>query len=164
MNKTTLLIIGAILVAIGLFKPSITDVFRPQPTPIVVIDDKDLPKPSDVLLERANDVVKAFSVNSDRKIDAKRLANLYKDIADLVALDGDNEIIKTTDEIRQANKLAGIFLQLNIKDKYPDLSEAAQGLMVAAIGDDSVSLNAELRQKTVEGFRALAWACNEGSK
>jgi hypothetical protein len=35
---------------------------------------------------------------------------------------------------------------------------------VAAIGNDSVLLDKDLREKAADGFKALAWACNEGSK
>ena len=72
--------------------------------------------------------------------------------------------IKNTEEIRQANKLAGLMLRLDIKGKYEDLPEAAQALVLTAIGDDNVLLNPDLRAKAVNGFKALAWACNEGSK
>ena len=55
-------------------------------------------------------------------------------------------------------------LKLDIKGKYEDLPETAQALVLEAIGDDNVLLNKELRAKAVEGFKALAWACYEGSK
>ena len=35
---------------------------------------------------------------------------------------------------------------------------------MSAVGDDVIVLSKELRAKAVEGFNALAWACNEGSK
>jgi len=55
-------------------------------------------------------------------------------------------------------------LHLNIKDKYVDLAESNQALIVDAIGDDNIPLTKELRKKAVDAFMALAWACNEGSK
>ena len=55
-------------------------------------------------------------------------------------------------------------LRLNIKDKYPNLAEAAESLIVSAIGDDDVSLSEELRSKSAEAFRALSWAFYQGSK
>jgi hypothetical protein len=93
-----------------------------------------------------------------------RLAYLYNDMATLVGLDGDSEVIKNTEEIRQANRLAGLMLRLDIKGKYEDLPEAAQALVLTAIGDDNVLLNKDLRDKAVEGFKALSWACLQGSK
>jgi len=55
-------------------------------------------------------------------------------------------------------------LKLYLKDKYPDLKEATTNLVKSAIGDDLILLDAVTREKTVEAFNALAWACNEGSK
>lgn len=164
MNKTILLVIAMILLVIGLFKPSFIDVFNPKPSPSVVVDDSELPKPSAELIKKSTDIIKALSVSPERKIDGKKLASLYKDIAELIALDGENELITNTDEIRQANKLAGVMLKLDIKNKYPDLPESAQAMIVSVVGDDQIPLTTELRAKAIDSFMALAWACNEGSK
>ena len=86
------------------------------------------------------------------------------DLATLVSLDGEDCIIKNTEEIRQANRLAGIMLKLDMKGKYENLAEAGTNLIKAAIGDDSVLLDDSLREKAVEGFNALAWACYMGSQ
>lgn len=164
MNKNTILAIGVILLAIGFLKPSVINNIFNKPT-TVSVEERVFPAPvAESVKLKANDVIKALSVNKDRKIDGKNLANLYSDLALLVSLDGSNEVIKNTDEIRQANKLAGLMLQLNLKDKYENLAEANQALLVDCIGDDSVPLTKELRQKAVDAFKALAWACNEGSK
>jgi hypothetical protein len=55
-------------------------------------------------------------------------------------------------------------LKLNIKDKYPNLAEAAQDLVTTGIGDDDILLTEELREKSAESFRALSWAFYQGSK
>ncbi len=162
-SKTILLIIASALIAIGILKPDLSNVInvsKPDNTNFVI----KLEKPSGDLLEKSKDVIKALSVNPDRKIDGKRLASLYNDIAILIALDGEDTVIKNTDEIRQTNKLAGLMLHLNIKGKYEDLPEASQALLLSAIGDDHVPLNADLRSKATEAFKALSWSCNEGSK
>jgi hypothetical protein len=44
------------------------------------------------------------------------------------------------------------------------LAKETKDVIVAAIGDDQVLLSTELRAKAVDGFKALAWACNEGVK
>ena len=163
--KILLLLIGSILLGIGIFKPNINLLNNPSPSPVVIVDDSDLSEPTDEKLKlKAKDVIKALSSSNDRKIDGKRLASLYSDLANLVSLDGEDQIIKNTEEIRQSNRLTGLILKLNIKGKYEDLPEAAQALILTAIGDDHVPLTSDLRAKAVEGFKALAWACNEGSK
>ena len=79
-------------------------------------------------------------------------------------MDGEQEVVKTTDEVRLANSLSGVMLRMDIKGKYQDLASACNSVIVAAIGNDSVLLDKDLRNKAVEGFKALSWACNEGSK
>jgi hypothetical protein len=117
------------------------------------------------LKTKADEVVKILKDGDpDRKTDGKRLASLYVDLATLVALDGDDEVIKNTEEIRQSNRLAGTMLKLDMKNKYPKLAEACRAVIVEAIGDDSVALNKESRIQAAEGFKALAWACLQGSK
>ncbi len=163
-TKNILLGVALLLISIGILKPDISSWGLPNRNPSVPSENLDLVKPSEELLPMVENIVKALSVSSDRKVDGKRLASLYNDIATLISLDEKEEIIKTTEDIRQANRLSGLMLKLDIKGKYPDLPEANEMLVKEAIGDDQVLLNPDLRAKAVNGFRALAWACNEGSK
>lgn len=166
MNKSILLIIAAVLIGIGLLKPPfITNLLDGSRPSAVVVEDIKVEKPSsELLLEKSENVIKALSVSGDRKTDGKKLAKLYVDIAKLIALDGEDQVIKNTEEIRQANKISGLMVDLDIKGKYPDLAEANQALVVSVVGDDQVLLNNDLRSKAVDAFNALAWACYEGSK
>lgn len=162
MNKKLLLAVGLLLLGIGIFKPNLSiPINKPDNHTIVIVtppSDKDL-------RELCKPVIDALQKGSnDRNADGKRLSELYFDLATLIELDGENEVIKTTEEIRQANSLGGLMLRMNIKGKYPDLVGAAQQLLSKTIGDDMVPLDKELRAKAVETFRALSWATNEGSK
>lgn len=162
MNKNLLLLIAVALIGIGIFKPNFLSINSP-----LSVDTNTLTfvKPTNAeLLDECDAVTKCFDKSSNSNNDAKRLASLYSDIAQLIELDEKDEVIKNTEEIRQANRLAGLMLKLDIKGKYPDLGEKAQALIIASIGDDSVPLDSDLRKKAVDGFRALAWACNEGAK
>lgn len=161
-NKNIILVLGILLLGVGFFKPDLSAIFNP--TSVVVVDDLKLSKPSAEFDDSINLIIKALSVNSDRKTDGKRLASLFNDMATLILLDGDDLVIKNTEDIRQANRLAGPMLKMDIKGKYDDLPEASQSLINKAIGDDSVPLTGELRTKASDAFKALAWACNEGSK
>jgi len=163
MNKNLILNIAIVLIGIGLLKPSIPGFINNKP---IAIDVLELAEPSDDKLKaEANDVVAIFKhAGSDAKSDARRLRDLYMDLAKLVSLDGEDEVIKNTEEIRQANSLTGVMLRLDIKDKYPNLAKEAKEVIVAAIGDDNIVLSKELRVKTADALNALAWACNEGSK
>lgn len=164
-NKKIVLIIGICLVAIGLFKPDLSSIL-PSPIGVVETNSLQLEQPKDPAIQEACDQVIQIlrSGPSSRKQDGVRLASLYCDLASLISLDEDEQSIKSTLEIREANKLAGKLSHLNLKDKYDGLSEAANGVLVAALGDDDSVLDPTLRQRAVSAFRNLAWACVEGAK
>lgn len=162
-SKNLILLFASILIVIGLFKPDLSKFFNNNVINnniSIVIDEPSDPQ----LLDECGAVIQALKADSDRKIDGLRLASLYNDMATLISLDKDDMVIKNTEEIRQANKLTGNMLKLDIKGKYPQLSSAAEKLIIASIGDDSVLLDAKLRENAVNAFKALAWACYEGSK
>lgn len=162
MNNKLLLGIGVGLVVLGLLKPSLNiPINNPVDNPIVVIT----PPSDESIRELCVPVIEALKGgSSSRQKDARRLSDLYFDLATLIELDGENEVVKTTEEIRQANSISGVMLRLNIKGAYPGLTEAAHNFVVSQIGDDMIPLDADLRSKAVNTFKALAWACNEGSK
>jgi len=160
MNNKIILIIAGLLILIGLLQPNFGGLLsRPQS-----IDSVVLVEPNESLKPAVSAIVDALSTDSDRKVDGKRLASIANDISTLIALDGENEAIKNTEEIRQINKLVGPMLKLDIKGKYPELAKASQDLIVSAIGDDVLLLDKDLRIKASEAFKALAWAYNEGAK
>jgi len=163
-NKYLLLLVAGLLIVVGLVKPDLTRLGggnRINVDEIVVVT----PPAYQKLREVCSGVVEALqNGGSSREKDGKRLANLYMDIARLIELDGDEMVVKNTDEIRYANSLAGVMLRMDIKGKYPKLPEGAKTVIVSGIGDDNVPLDVETRAKAAESFRALAWACNEGSK
>lgn len=161
--KNLVLLLATILIIIGLFKPDFASIINTSPTnnvSTVVVS-----KPSNIeLLDECQDVVNALKKNSDRKYDGLRLASLYNDLATLISLDNEDMVVKNTEEVRQANKLAGVMLKLDIKGKYPELAKATNAVIVASLGDDSLMLDDKLREQAVDGFKALAWACIEGTK
>lgn len=161
--KNIALVLAGLLIVIGLVKPDLSKLFEKNNNTIdsvVVVEKPSNPE----ILDECDEVIEALKADNDRKTDGQRLASLYNDMALLVSLDGENMVIKNTEEIRQANKLAGVMLRLDIKGKYPQLAKAAEKLVVSSIGDDSLLLDSKLRQGAVDGFKALAWACAEGSK
>jgi hypothetical protein len=149
-----LLILGVGLLLVGLFGSSFSG---------LSINTNNLTtfeKPTNAqLIELAQPVTLALDNGGN---DAVILANLYNDLATLISLDQD--VIKNTEEIKTANSLTGYMLKLNMKDKYPNLAESSNKMVISYLGDDNAVLSPELRQKAVEVFKALAWACNEGAK
>ena len=158
-NKTVLIVVAVFLLLIGIFKPNL-DTFFPDSKPVPTIN---VVEPTDPELKESCLAV-ATILKNGKSSDALRLSSLYSDIGDLIALDGENEVIKTTEEIRQANKLSGSLLRLDIKGKYEGLATAGEKVIVVSIGQDDLPLDKELRNKSVTAFKALAWACKEGSK
>lgn len=163
-SKNVVLGIAVVLVIYGLTGKTKLNNIIPNPVQPVVVEV--IAPPTDPAIKEAANKVVASLTNgsSDRVVDGKRLCGLYWDMATLIELDGNDTVIKTTEEIRQANALSGTMLRMNIKDKYPDLAKNANSVIVAAIGEDNIILTKELRAKAVEGFKALSWACDEGSK
>lgn len=162
MHNKILLSIGVALVVLGLLRPNINSLL-PNNTPSSV-DVLEISAPKDeTLLKEANDIVNIIK-NNMPKSDCKKLRDLYLDIKQLIKLDGDDQVIKNTEEIRQANSIAGAMLRLDMKGKYPELAKECKEVVVAAIGDDQIILSPELRLKSMDSFDALAWAFNEGSK
>jgi hypothetical protein len=161
IDKKVLLALGGLLILLGLLKPEFSNIVKPRPS---VLDVLELSEPTDEAVKKEADDVVAVLKEAGIKSEAKRLRDLYLDLAKLVELDGEDEVVKSTEEIRQANSLAGVMLRLDIKGKYPNLAKEAKEVVVAAIGDDQILLSKELRVKAVEGLNALAWACNQGSK
>ena len=162
-TKNLVLGLAALLIVVGLFKPDLSKLINVSPKDNTVAVEVE--KPSNVeILDECQDVIDALKEDNDRKTDGVRLASLYNDLATLVSLDGEDLVLKNTEEIRQANKLAGVMLRLDIKGKYPKLAKATNSVIVSSIGDDSIMLDAKLRQGAVDGFKALAWACAQGSK
>ena len=161
-QKNILLGLAALLIIVGLLKPEFSNILGPNKP--ATVDVLELSEPTDPAIKKEADDVVSVLKEAGAKVDARRLRDLYMDLAKLVELDGENEVVKSTEEIRQANSLAGVMLRLDIKGKYPDLAKETKEVVVAAIGDDQILLSKELRVKAVEGLNALAWACNQGSK
>lgn len=165
MNNKLVLVVGIALIGFGLFgKYSTTNILKPT---VPAIENYVVDAPGDeTLLEKARSVVSVLEESNDstKRSDCLKLSALYSDIAVLIELDDNDKVIKDTASIREANSLAGKMLRLNIKNKYPNLAESCKDLIVAAIGEDDVVLDEDMRDKACDAFRALSWAFYEGSK
>lgn len=164
MNNKILLVVAVLLIFLGLGKIDLTK-FNPLNSIPSTVDVMELAAPTDENVKKeAQDVINLLVASGGSKSDFKRLRDLVLDLGRLVQLDGEDLVIKNTEEIRQANSLSGVMLKLDIKGKYPNLAKEAKEVIVASLGDDNIPLTPELRSKAVDGFNALAWAYNEASK
>ena len=163
MSKKILLIIAGLLIVFGLVKPDLSRFINNNQSVdrIVVVT----PPADAALKEVCGPVIESLKNGGSTRVkDGLRLSDLYMDLAILIELDGEDQVVKTTDDIRFANSLSGPMLKMDIKGKYPTLAKDAYNVIVSSIGDDNVPLDPELRAKAVEGFKALAWAFAEGTK
>lgn len=164
MNNKVALTIGAVLIAVGLFKPDLSNFIPHRGGDTVVTPVSAPPEPVDPeLKEKALELSKLITVN-DASVDGMNLSRLWGDLAGLIEMDSDNEVIKTTAEIREANSVSGRLMNLKLQGKYPGLTEAAREIVVDSIGMNNVVINEETRAKAIDAFRALSWAAYMGAK
>lgn len=167
LENKVLVALAVLLLGYGLLKPDFSNINWPKSSVVENHNEKvKVEVPTDPnLLKACEAVIKSLkSGPRSRSADGARLSSLYYDLASLIELDGEDQIIKTTLEIREANSLAGRLSRLNLGGKYPDLFGACNSLVVVGLGDDDVVLDEQMRKKAVDTFRALSWACLEGSK
>ena len=162
MKSKTLLILASLFIVLGLYRSNLISI--PFVNSPAVCCDIDITEPDNEELKILASAITASLVNGseDRSVDGYRLASLYNDMATLIAIDGD--VIQNTATIREANILAAKLLKIDLKGKYPGLSEACDILVKKTVTEDAVNLDVELRQKAVNAFKALAWGCAEGAK
>lgn len=161
-DNRIVLIIAGLLIVVGLTKFDISSIF---PAPSRGVDVMELTSPTDDNVKKeAQEVIDLLKQSGGDKNDFRKLRDLNLDLARLIELDGEDTVIKTTENIRQANSISGVMLRLDMKDKYKDLAKESKDVIVAAIGDDDVALTDDLRNKAVDSFNGLAWAYNEASK
>jgi hypothetical protein len=175
MNKNVALLLAAVLIAVGVFKPDLSNFFPNNGGGNVIVPSVEFAEPTNPqLMADAIKVAECLKAGENRKQDGRALAALYYDIARLIEFDGDNEIVKTTTEIAEVNSVAGNLMNLQLKGKYPNLAKAAKLLVVNALNGENNSspesevdvavLNQQSRSVAVAAFDALAWGCFEGSK
>jgi hypothetical protein len=163
LENKVLVILAALFLGYGLLKPDFSNINWPRPAvvnnEVVKVEAPKDPK----LLKACESVIKSLK-SGPRSSDGARLSSLYYDLSTLIELDEEDEVIKDTLAIRESNKLAGALLRLGLGGKYPDLAEACNSVVVTGIGDEDIVLDKETRKKAVDTFKALSWACYEGSK
>ena len=162
MKDKILLGIGALLVLLALVKPDISGFISGGGSSSNSVYVQTIDKESQSLVKPIIQALK--NGPSNRKEDGKKLASLFSDIATLIEIDGDDLVINNTEEIKQANIIAGKMLKLDLKNRYPDLGTECTKYLQSVIGDDNIPLDTSLRAKSAQAFRGIAWACYEGSK
>ena len=75
----------------------------------------------------------------------------------------DNNLIKTTGQFRKFNITSGglNFAGLRLQNKYPQLGETVDKVIVNALGQENVPLTQEKRETLWRTLHAIAWAFNQ---
>ena len=108
-----------------------------------------------VLVKPVADILK------DSPSDGKQLGSLFLAFADCLEADDEN-IISTTSQVAAAHSRSGrLLFGDELKGKHPGLGKAVDQAIMAHVGDGDLPLTEARRKKTVEIFRALAWATDQ---
>lgn len=125
----------------------------------IVVPDVEIaiPEPSvtnKTLVEGLSDVV------TDKK-DRIQLRDFFATLAHVI--DTDPNLIKTTSDFKEYNSLSGQlnFTGLDLKDKYNDLGEAIDKVIVSTLGLENVNMTPEKRKVLVDVLNAVAWSFNQ---
>jgi len=124
----------------------------------VSVDDSFPGQPTDSQVLTAVQPLKAkFAVlDNNEKL---ALASLWRELANVIALDTDN-IIKSNADIREANSVAGRLMALRMKGKYPSLGADVDSAIKNVMGKNPDALDATTKKKAVELFNGLSWAAH----
>ena len=93
--------------------------------------------------------------------DASQIHDFFVQLADVVL--HDDGLIATTGQFREFNRVAGglNFGGLEMKNKYPDLGEEIDDLIMQALGPENSGMDASKRSKLVRTLNAIAWAVTQ---
>lgn len=141
-----LLLIGGLLIVLSTLS------FSPQPEGVEVLVDIDIPKPSDVYLDRLSPISDIVTEQQDRvnlcifnKLFGDRVVN-YKtsqqELNDLYVLSAKN------------------FFGDSIKNKYEDLDKFLVDAIIKITGDDIHQLTDEEKLELQKTFYGISWALN----
>lgn len=156
MSNTVKLILAAILVVAALFGEQVIEIVKNNVeivnTPSVNVDEP--------TLEYKTLVQKVVDMDIDKK-DATQISDFFLEVADVVK--SDPGFLDSTGKFREFNiKSGGLnFAGLDLKDKYPNLGEEIDSIIVNTIGLEDSQLTAEKRKSLHDSLSAIAWGVHQ---
>jgi hypothetical protein len=153
MNKKLKLLLASAVCVIGIFGESTFDAIKNiSPAKITVKIDE----PSIEYKTLVQPVVETSFSSEDSDL----LFYFYSEMADII--NTDKEFIQTTEQFRKFNMFAGeLYFNTKLKDKYENLGEDIDNVIVQSIGKESVSLDSSKREKLVQTLNALSWGVKQ---
>ena len=157
MSKTVRLILAAVLCVSAIFGEQIIEFIKNN---IEIVDNTpsvDVVEPSLTYKEVVKDIV-AINIKSE---DAKQISDFFSELADVV--DADPGFIRTTGNFREFNMTAHSlnFAGLELKDKYPNLGEEIDEVIISSVGSEDQTLTDAKRSGLVKCLDAVAWAVHQ---
>lgn len=153
-DKTSKIILVVILVFACLVgKPIIEALQGAEVTPVE-------PKVVEPSLTNKTLVEELTLLDIDKK-DKKQLSDYFLTLADVVKTEPG--LIKTTEQFKSFNSIAGQlnFTGLDLKDKYANLGESIDEIIIATLGKENEDLTQEARTSLVNVLNAISWGFNQ---
>ena len=156
MSNTVKIVTALILCFAALFGEPVVDWLKNN-VEIVNTPSVDVVEPSLAYKEVVKDIV---SLDIDAK-DAKQISDFFSELASVV--NNDPGFIQTTGNFREFNMTAGglNFAGLELKDKYPNLGEKIDEVIVSSIGPEDQELSNSKRSELVKCLGGIAWAVHQ---
>lgn len=154
MNQKLRLILGMALVVIGLVGEPLLDSVKniipnPDNPPTIV-------EPSMELKTLVQPIVDD-DISSE---DAALMSAFFEELASVVA--NDAQFIQSTGQFRTFNVTAGgLNFNKQLKNKYENLGENIDSVIMEAIGKESVQMDDEKRSDLTEVLMAIAWGVKQ---
>ena len=157
MSKTTRLILALVLCFTAFFGEQAIDWIKNN---VEIVDNT----PSVDVIEPSlayKEVVKDIVATEIEKEDAKQISDFFLELGDVVY--ADPGFIQTTGNFREFNMTSGglNFAGLELKNKYPDLGEHIDAVIISSIGSEDQTLTQSKRSELVKCLNAIAWAVHQ---
>jgi len=122
--------------------------------PLVNNEKVEIPTPS---IEYKTLVESIKNTKIDKK-DANQIRDFFWQLSQVVQ--SDPGFIKTTGQFREFNIVAGglNFAGPSLKNKYPNLGEEIDGIIITAMGKENIPLTSQKRNSLNKTLQAIAWS------
>jgi hypothetical protein len=155
MNNSVKLILIAILLLGGMWgERAVTFIKNNVPAILYNTDKTTIPDP-DIAYQALTKPLREMEIDPK---DASEIRDFFWQLSQIIR--HEPELIKTTEQFRAFNVVAGglNFAGLEMKDKYPDLGEAIDKIIMDAIGKEDVPLDGTKREALYTILHAIAWS------
>jgi len=155
MNKKFRLMLGLLICVIGLVGEPLFNAIKnvniiPNKVEVTVVEPP-------IELKTLVDPVIQIDIKSE---DADLLSCFYLEMADVI--NDDSVFLQNTEQFRTFNITAGkLYFSTKLKDKYENLGESIDKIIIQSIGVENVPLDTSKRKKLVDVLKAIAWSVKQ---